>query len=158
MESKKATEIETIIILSMKIIQLNSIIKVLNELKSHLNYTTIVLNYCLINQPLMLSEVGAQIFKLNQVIKPILLSLFKGIKFIGYEDETTSNWALGRYALSKRYLQLETRVSEKETKEYILFLTDYKDSSHNIKAGELIEMEKIYPILGNIPKNKNMIW
>ena len=76
--------------------------------------------------------------------KCLMTPLFKGYTFKGYDK--LENFRLTEEIIRKGYMELDDRYSDNR---YILFLYPYKDSVHDIKEGELYNLNKVSPILWN---------
>lgn len=75
--------------------------------------------------------------------KSLLLPLFQCRNF-GYNE--LEQWRIPTSSLIQGFLSLTER---KTNDEYILFLYEYKDATHNILPGSLHLLKKVAPILGN---------
>jgi hypothetical protein len=103
----------------------------------------------------IIDEADRKIFEIKNQIKPLLLSLFQGIVFLGYEDND-NHWFLSTEEMSQGYIVLEQKRNLDTNGnpigpriEYVLFLLDYNDHKNNIKAGSLLEKTKFNHILSN---------
>lgn len=101
------------------------------------------------------SELERKILEVNKEIKKLLLPLFDNRIIIGYNDQL-QNWGFSSEEMKQGYVILD-QVEKLDSNgnpigssvELILFLSDFKDRTNNIKAGEIIPKNKIAHLLGN---------
>ncbi len=85
-------------------------------------------------------------------IKNLITPLFKGKLFDGYTDPTSPFWALSKSEMDNGYVILQELITNDS---YVLFLSDYKDSSNTYNEGDLVKLKNVAHILGNIAPYRN---
>jgi hypothetical protein len=101
----------------------------------------------------MIEEIETRQFEINIQVKLLLKPLFQNIDF-GYDDQ--GRWCLSQKEMQQGYILLEHKCIYNEKRKLIsgyqciLFLSDYKDSHHDIIEGSIYPIGEVASILGNL--------
>jgi hypothetical protein len=102
---------------------------------------------------IMIQELDSRQFEINNQIRILLEPLFQGVNY-GYSN--LAHWALSQIEMQNGYILLEHDCIYNEKcklisgYQCILFLSDYKDTTHDISEGSIYPIGEVFQILGNL--------
>lgn len=141
------TNVQKIIRYSSIIFALKINLVELNATRTRLERINVKLSDIINHITLSIDDLKTKVIDIQMEIKILILPLFKDKLFGGYIDPTSPYWALSKSEMDKGYVILQELITNDS---YVLFLSNYKDSTNTYKEGDLVKLKEVAHILGNI--------